>query len=92
MHRPDVNAQSNDGHSPLINACDAGHLMAATILIGAGADLALLNNAGWSVLRYAERRVTRDAAPPAARVAPATAAQCKEHARVVALLKMHGAT
>ena len=34
-----------------------GHLAAVTLLLDAGADLALLDNAGWSALRYAESRV-----------------------------------
>ena len=91
MHRPDLNAQSNGGHTPLIEACSEGHLMAATLLIGAGADLALLNNAGRSALWWAEGRVTLDAAPSDAGAEPVTAARREEHARVVALLKLHGA-
>ena len=75
-----------------MNACSHGHLMAATILIGAGADLALLNNAGESALRLAEELVARDAAPHAAGVAPPTAAQREEHKAIVALLKARGAT
>ena len=76
-----------------MNACSHGHLMAATILIGAGADLALLSNAGRSALRLAEWRVAQDAAPPAAGAAPPpTAAQREEHKLVVTMLKMHGAT
>ena len=34
----DLNAQDGDGDSPLIDACSQGHLMAATLLIGHGAD------------------------------------------------------
>jgi hypothetical protein len=58
--RPDINAQSGNGDTPLIEACSQGHLMAATILIGAGADLALLDNAGRSALVFAERCVAAD--------------------------------
>ena len=73
--------------------------MAATLLIGHGADLALLNNAGRSALFFAERRVQRDAlapaappaAPPAAGAAPpravVTVAKRAEHKVIVALLK-----
>ena len=102
-HVVDVNAQDDSGNTPLILACSNGHLMAATILIGAGADLALLENAGRSALFYAERRVQNDAlaplaapaAPPAAGAAalPAvvTRAQRAEHKALVAMLKGHGA-
>ena len=102
-HDVDVNAQDGDGSTPLIAACLQGHLMAATILIAAGANLALLNNAGHSALFYAERRVWIDArsplaapaAPPAAGAAapPAvvTSAQRAEHKALVAMLKGHGA-
>jgi hypothetical protein len=80
-----------------------GHLMAATILIAAGANLTLLN-AGRSALFFAERRVRRDAlapaappaAPPAAGAAPppavVTEADRAEHKALVAMLKLHGAT
>ena len=90
--RPAVNAQTNDGFTPLMETCFMGHLIAATILIALGADLALLNNAGRSALRFAESRVAQDAVPPAAGAAPLTAAQREEHKKVVTLLKMHGAT
>jgi len=66
-----VNAQANSGSTPLMMACNKGRLMATTILIAAGANLALLDNLGRSALRLAERRsaerlVARNAAPPAA--------------------------
>jgi hypothetical protein len=73
-------------------------------LIGAGANLVLLSNAGHSALFCAERRVQRDAlapaappaAPPAAGAAPpravVTEAERAEHKAIVALLKAHGAT
>ena len=92
MLRPAVNAQDNNGFTPLMWACSLGHLMAATILIGAGADLALLDNAGRSALRHAETRVAQDAVPPAAGVAPPTAAQCSEHRSLIAVLAAHGAS
>ena len=103
MLRPDINAQDGDGNTPLIDACYVGHLMAATLLIGHGANLALINNAGRSALFFAERPVKRDvlapaaplAAPPAAGAAPppsvATEAQREEPKAVVALLKLHHA-
>ena len=101
MLRPDINAQDGDGNTPLIDACYVGHLMAVTLLIGHGANLALINNAGRSALFWAEWRVQQDAlapaaplaAPPAAGAAPppsvVTEAERAEHRRVVALLGMH---
>ena len=91
-HDAELNAQDDNGDMPLMYACANGNLMAATALIGAGADVDLLNHAGWSALRHAERLVTRDAVPPAAGAEAPTAAQLEEHRRVVALLKAHGAT
>ena len=100
-HDVDINARDGDGNTPLINACTQGHLMAATILIGA--DLALLNNSGHSALFRAEQRVQQDAlaplaapaAPPVARAAAPravfTRAQRAEHKALVAMLKGHGA-
>jgi hypothetical protein len=70
-----------------MNACFRGHLLAATLLIGFGADRARLDNTGHAALRLAEWRVAQDAAPPAA----PTAAQREEHARLVAVLKAFGA-
>jgi hypothetical protein len=61
--------------------------MAATTLIGAGANLALLNNAGNSALRIAERLLLR-----AAGAEPVAPALRNEHKTIVALLKGHGAT
>jgi hypothetical protein len=86
-----VNAQADNGATPLICACIEGQLAAATLLLDAGADLALLTNAGWSALRCAEHRVAADAAPPAAGAAPPTAAEVAEHKALVALLKARGA-
>jgi len=87
-----VNAQDNVGDTPLMDACSYGHLMAATLLIGHVANLALLNNAGRLALHFAERRVARDSAPPAAGAEPVAAALRAQHAALVAMLKGHGAT
>ena len=62
-----------------------------TVLLDAGADVALLTNAGTSALIWAERCVAADAAPPAAGATPPTAAQRREHKSLVALLKARGA-
>jgi len=86
-----VNARADNGATPLICACDKGHLAAATLLLDAGANLALVTNGGHSALFYAERRVELDAAPPAAGAKPPTAAQVAEHKALVALLKARGA-
>ena len=87
-----MNAQNDDGGTSLMLACLKGHLMAATILIGHGADLALLNNAGESALRLAEELVASDEEEPGEDEAPPTAAQRKEHKALVALLEGLGAT
>ena len=63
-HDLNINAQDNDGATPLMDACDRGHLMAATLLIGLGADLALLDNSGESALRIAEQLVGHDEEEP----------------------------
>ena len=86
-----VNAQADNGATPLISACENGQFAAATLLLDAGADLALLNNAGWSALRYAERRVELDDEEPDEGEEPPTAAQVAEHKALVALLKARGA-
>ena len=85
-HDVDLNAQDGDGDTPLIDACAQGHLMAVTILIGADANLALLDNAGHSALFWAEWRVRQDTAAGAASVAPALR---KKHKGIVALIKAH---
>jgi len=79
------------GPRPLLGACDSGHLAAATLLLDAGADLVLLDNAGRAALRWAERRVQLDDEEPAEGAEPPTAAQRAEHKAVVALLKARGA-
>ena len=66
--------------------------MAATILIGAGADVNLLCNAGLSALAYAESRVTLDAQPPAASTVAPKEAQKAEHKRLLLQLQAHEAT
>jgi ankyrin repeat protein len=86
-----VNAQTNNGATPLTCACENGQLTTAILLLDASADLALLSNGGHSALFYAERRKAADAAPPAAGAAPPTAAQVAEHKALVALLKERGA-
>ena len=91
LHGAAVNAQANNGCTPLINASDKGHLAAATLLLDAGADLALLNNAGWSALHYAEDRVERDDEEPEEGEDAPTAAQRREHKALVKLLKQRGA-
>jgi len=68
----DVNAQSNNGDTPLMMACEEGSLSAAMELIGHGVNLALLSNAGESALRLAQDCVARDNLPPAAGAAPLT--------------------
>ncbi len=77
--------------------------MAATILIGLGANLALQNNAGRSALRLAEQCVAQDAAnededeeededEDAKRERLAARAKLhKQHRFLVATLKAHGA-
>ena len=86
-----VNARASNGRTPLINACDKGQLAAATLLLDAGADLALLDNVGWSALRFAEQRVELDGGEPEEGKVPPTAAQRREHKALVALLKARGA-
>ena len=86
-----LNAQSDSGRTSLISACDNGHLAAATLLLDAGADLALLDNIGWSALRCAEHRVELDDEEPDEGAEPPTAAQRREHKALVALLKARGA-
>ena len=87
-----MNAQTDDGLTPLMYACMMSHLMAATILIGAGSDINLLCNSGLSSLAFAEFRVALDAEPPAAGTVAPTAAQRLERARLVAVLKGHALT
>ena len=73
------------------SARENGHLAAATLLLDAGADLALLANVGWSALRYAEDCVERDNEEPEEGAEPPTAAQRRKHKALVKLLKARGA-
>ena len=84
-------SRTDNGSTPLINACGAGRLAAATLLLDAGADTALLDNGGWSALRWAEDRVVFDDEEPEEGEEPPTAAQAAEHKALVALLKARGA-
>ena len=52
-HDAELNAENDFGYTPLMDACEQGHLMAATALIGAGADVNLLARAGVSALDLA---------------------------------------
>jgi hypothetical protein len=100
-HDVDLNAQDNNGDTPLIRACTDSHLLAATILIGAGADVALLNNAGHSALFFAnwcvqqdedeagEEDEDEDADARRERLAARDKLH-EQHRLVVALLKGHG--
>jgi hypothetical protein len=87
-----INAQDNDGRTPLTCACEHGQLATATLLLDTSADLALLDNGGWSALRCAERRVEIDDEEPEEGEEAPTAAQVAEHKALVALLKARGAT
>ena len=85
------NARTNNRHTPLIDAYGRGQLAAATLLLDAGADVALLTNTGRSALLWAERRMQLDDEEPEEGAEPPTAAQRAEHKAVVALLKARGA-
>ena len=97
-----VNAQDNDGSTPLMDACLDGHLMAATLLIAHGANLALLDINGDSALAVAEQLVEDDEgedgegkegeAEDAKRERLSARAKLHEqHRFLVATLKAHGA-
>ena len=88
----ELNAQDDDGCTPLISACAEGHATAAIALLGAGADARVPNTAGNSALRCAELLVARDAGPPASGAEAPSAAQKEEQKQVVTLLKAHGAS
>ena len=92
-HDAELNAQDAFGNSPLMDTCAKGHLMAATALIDAGADVNLLTNAGLSALSIAEARVEADGEEQEdeSEEVP-TEAQKAEHEQLVALLKASGAT
>ena len=47
-HDAELNAQDDDGDTPLMKACVKGHLLTATALIGHGADVNLRDKAGKS--------------------------------------------
>ena len=83
----DLTAIGHSLRSALIYACVFGHLLAATLIIGLGANLALRTAAGTSALGHASALVAVDAAPGAS----VTAEKRKEHADLVALLKLFGA-
>ena len=86
-----LNAQSDSGRTSLISACDNGHLAAATLLLDAGADLALLDVDSDAALWWAENLVQLDDEEPEDGAKPPTAAQRAEHEALVALLKARGA-
>ena len=86
-----INAQDADGLTPLMETCLKGHVMAATLLVEHGADLALLNNGGQSALRLAEDKA-RNAAWHGAGEEPLAAAPRADYWRIVALLRERGAT
>jgi hypothetical protein len=90
-HGAAVDAQAPDGWTALIHACARGRLAAATALLDAGADHALLDRNGRSARRFAERRVERDDEEPAEGVAPPTDEERAEHLQLVELLEARGA-
>ena len=71
-----------NGRTPLTVACQFGHHKAVGLLIGHGADLALLDNAGHSALAYAKLRVAE---------ADLSEGDAKSAKDIVALLEAHGA-
>jgi len=84
---------TNLGRTPLIAACQYGHLAAATLLIVEhGAAINHLDNDGRSALWWAKNRVALDAAAPAARTTAVSAEKRAEHAILVAFLEFRGAT
>jgi ankyrin repeat protein len=88
----DKDVTDNTGNTPLIWACDRGHLAATTLLIVEhGADINHLDNGGRSGLFWAKRRVVQDAAAPRAGKQPPSAAERAEHAQLVAFLESRGA-
>ena len=82
-----VNARADNGLSPLLGACQNGQLEAAALLLGAGADLALLDERGRSALRLAEELVYIDDIDDI----PPPSKQRREHKALVQLLRERGA-
>ena len=88
----DKEVATNLGRTPLIVACENGHLAAATLLIVEhGAAINHLDNDGWSALRWAKECVRLDAGEPDEGEEPPTAAQRAEHKKLK-FLKSHGVT
>ena len=84
----DVNTRDNEGNTPLMNACLTGALAAAAALVGAGANLAMLNNGGTSALHIAEELAAREAPL----LSDTREVSRKDLSAIVALLKAHGAS
>jgi serine/threonine-protein phosphatase 6 regulatory ankyrin repeat subunit B len=82
-----VNARADNGLTPLLGACQKGHLEAAARLLGAGADLALLDERGRSALRLAEELANFDDID----IIPPPDEQRREHKALVQLLRERGA-
>jgi hypothetical protein len=49
----DVDGRDGWGYTPLMHACESGHLNCAQALIGAGAAVDMVNNNGWTALMKA---------------------------------------
>ena len=71
-----------------MNACLTGALAAAAALVGAGANLAMLNNGGTSALHIAEELAAREAPL----LSDTREVSRKDLSAIVALLKAHGAS
>ena len=83
----DITARCTIGMTALMEACSYGHLAASMVLIGAGADKALLDNAGNAALSYAKVRVRLDDEEPDEGEKAPTDAQRKEHKTLVRVLQ-----
>ena len=66
----------------ILLACDFGCIKTATVIIGYGADLTLLDNAGRSALTHAKLRAAEDGLESSV---------AKDATALVALLEAHGA-